>query len=270
MASFCESLKEKNPALVIDMESSNRYMPYLCYGSPESDRFKNGWWKQVRKKMEERNTRPDRLVSSIFSDPEFVKKYVDTKRFMWGLYGFASDAQNTEGKVNFYDLFTADELFDLWQCFNAMFYAEHADYKPAKGVHVANARNLLRNFYDTAEAAIASDAPSAALRFGHDGNVIPLAAILGLESATAAMDNEDEFYKGWCDWKVTPMAANIQLIFYRNPKKPGNILVKFLHNEKETRIPVNTDIWPYYHWTDVKNFWDSQLSKYSNVSAPED
>ena len=178
---------------------------------------------------------------------------------MWSIYWLASDAQNTEGKIDFYDLFTAEELFDLWQCFNAVFYAQHADYAPANGVHLQNAANLLNNIIDTAEEAIASDKPSAALRFGHDGNVVPLTALMSLEGCDAVMDSPDDFYKGWCDWKVSPMAANIQLIFFRNPKEPGKILVKILHNEKETKIPVNTSTWPYYDWNDVKTYFQSRI-----------
>lgn len=260
MASFCEGLKEANPALKIDMESSNRYMPYLCYSTPASDEFngKNGWWKEVYRKFEEKHTNPSRLVSSVFSDNIFVDRYVNPHDFMWGIYWLASDAQNTEGKINFYDFLTDKELFDLWQCFNARFYAQHANYPQAKGVHVQNAANLLTNIIETADEAISSDNPSAALRFGHDGNVVPLAAIMQLQGGDAIIDNPEDFYKGWCDWKVAPMAANIQLIFFRK-KNSDDILVKILHNEKETRIPVKTDMWPYYNWKDVKSFFKSQI-----------
>ena len=50
------------------------------------------------------------------------------------------------------------------------------------------------------------------------------------------------------------MAANIQIVFYR---KPGNddVLVKFFLNENETTIPVKTDCAPYYHWEDVKDYY---------------
>lgn len=261
MASFCESLKEKKPGLTIDMESSNRYMPYLCHSIRESDEFNGskGWWQESYRKFEEKNTNPDRVVASIFSDSQFVDRYVKPHDFMWGIYWLASDAQNTEGKINFYDLLTSDELFGLWQCFNARFYAQHADFAPAKGVHLQNAANLLTNIIETADAAIDSDKPSAALRFGHDGNVVPLTSLMHLEGCDAVIDSPDDFYKGWCDWKVTPMAANIQLIFFRNPKNPDNILVKILHNERETRIPVKTDIWPYYNWKDVKAYFRSQI-----------
>lgn len=262
MASFCESLKEKNPKLVINMESSNRYMPYLCYSTPESNEFNSdkGWWKEVYRKFNRAHTNPDRLVSSLFSDEEFINRYVNPEDLMWGLYWIASDTQNTEGKINFYDIFTSDELFDLWQCFNAVFYAQHSNYGPAEGKHLKNAVNLLTNIITTADEAIESDKPSAALRFGHDGNVVPLTALMHLEGCDSLINEPENFYKGWCDWKVSPMAANIQLIFFKNPKNK-DVLVKILHNEKETKIPVQTDIWPYYHWQDVKDFYLKEMNK---------
>lgn len=262
MASFCESLKEKNPEMYIEMESSNRNMPYLCHSIPESDEFngRNGWWQEVLHKFEQKQTNPDRLISSIFSDKEFVERYVKPFEFMWGVYWLASDAQNTEEKIDFYDFLTSEELFDMWQCFNARFYAQHADFPPAQGVHLQNAGNLLNNIIDTADEAIQNDNPSAALRFGHDGNVIPLTSLMQLEGCTARIDRPEDFFIGWCDWKVSPMAANIQLIFFRNPKS-DKVLVKILHNEKETRIPVDTDIWPYYDWQDVKAFFKSQIKE---------
>ena len=51
------------------------------------------------------------------------------------------------------------------------------------------------------------------------------------------------------------MAGNIQLVFYRKPGS-DDVLVKFLLNENETSIPVKTDVAPYYHWADVKRFWE--------------
>lgn len=261
MSSFCESLKEKNPSLTIDMESAERYMPYLCHSTKESDAFNSGknWWHEVYRKMKQSKTQPDRMIASVFADADFVSKYVNPADFMWGIYWLASDAQNTEGKINFYDLFTDEELFNLWECFNADFYAKHCFYKPAEGVHPQNAANLLNNIIDTADEAIASSDPSAALRFGHDGNIIPLAALMALEGTDAEIENTEDFYKGWCDWKVSPMGANIQLVFFRNPAKPDDVLVKILHNEKETRVPVETDIWPYYHWKNLRSFFKSRI-----------
>ena len=57
------------------------------------------------------------------------------------------------------------------------------------------------------------------------------------------------------------MAGNIQMVFFRNKKNPEDILVKFLLNEVETRIPVATDRFPFYAWSDVEAFYDGILSQ---------
>ena len=55
------------------------------------------------------------------------------------------------------------------------------------------------------------------------------------------------------------MAANLQMIFFRNNR--GDILVKFLHNEREVHIPIATDIFPFYHWADVRTYLEEIVNK---------
>ena len=112
MDAFCERLKELNPNLNITRESSQRYMPYLCYWSPESGE-KDKSLAEEKRKFEEKMTNPDRMLASLFSDPEFVRKNVNPHEFMWGLYYLASGMQDIETDLSFYDIFTPDELFDL-------------------------------------------------------------------------------------------------------------------------------------------------------------
>ena len=54
------------------------------------------------------------------------------------------------------------------------------------------------------------------------------------------------------------MAVNLQLVFFRN--KAGDVIVKLMHNEREVSIPVATDIAPFYHWKDVKEYFESILN----------
>ena len=58
------------------------------------------------------------------------------------------------------------------------------------------------------------------------------------------------------------MASNLQLIFYRAAS--GNpVLVKFLYNEQEVRIPALRPVTgPYYRWTDVKTWFESRIAEY--------
>ena len=58
-------------------------------------------------------------------------------------------------------------------------------------------------------------------------------------------------------FKAVPMAGNIQFVFYKNKK--NDILVKVLHNEKEAHLALHTDVFPYYHWKDLRNYLQSLL-----------
>ena len=84
--------------------------------------------------------------------------------------------------------------------------------------------------------------------------------MLGIEGASGREANIDDFYKSWASFQVSPMAGNIQFIFFRNPSRPDDVLVKVLHNEKEVRIPVPTDIFPFYRWADFKRYYSSRYS----------
>ena len=62
-----------------------------------------------------------------------------------------------------------------------------------------------------------------------------------------------------------PMAANIQLVFYRNPKNPkADLLVKALINEEEATMPLPATSTPfYYRWTDFKKIYLARLNAYN-------
>lgn len=260
MDAFCERLKEINPTLDITRESSNRYMKYLNYHGDESNKFTGdkGPWREEYRKFESEHTNPQRMMSVLFNDANYVRKNVNPEDLMWGLYWIAVGMQDIETPISFYDIFTPDELFDLWQCVNYRFYVCDANYKGNNGLVVGNAANLLENIIESADKAIADGDEAATLRFGHDGNLLPLTSILRLDGCYESIDNPENFYQVFSDFKIAPMAGNLQMIFYKNPKG-GDVLVKFLLNEQEKSIPVATDKFPYYNWNDVKNFYQNQI-----------
>lgn len=263
MDAFCERLKELNQSLDITREASNRYMRYLNYHSEESSAFasERGPWREEYRKFEAAHTNADRLVASLFSDKKFVTRNVNPHEIMWGFYWLAVDMQDMETKVSFFDLFEPKELFDLWQAFNYRFYVCDSNYSGNNGMMLKNAYPLLRNIIDSADEAISKGGIAATLRFGHDGNLIPLAGVLQLKDCYASVENPYDFYKHFADFKIAPMAGNIQIVFFRNKKNSDDIIVKFMLNERETSIPVTTDIFPFYHWNDVKAFYNDILNR---------
>lgn len=259
MAAFGDRLKELNPKLKISYEASRKYMYYMNYHSEESNMFTSstdGPVAEEYRKFEEAHTNPDRLVASLFNDDCFVLRKVNPRELMWGLYWIASDMQNMETEISFYDLFEPEELFDLWQCFNFHFYIGNANHPDGNGLVTDNAKALLRNIVECADEAVAGRTSGATLRFGHDGNIIPLLALMRIENYNVEERNPYNLYKVWCDYKASPMAANLQIVFFTKKKGgTGDILVKFLHNEAEMHIPVNTDMFPYYRWEDVRAYY---------------
>lgn len=261
MVAFGDRLKGLNPQLNMSYEMSDKYMSYLNYHSDRSNAFthgKTGPWVEEYRKFEEAQVQPNRLVSSLFSNADFVRCEVNPNELMWGLYWIAVDMQDMETPVSFFDLFTAKEMFDLWQCVNYRFYMGNANPLASNGIVMANAKSLVENILESADAAIKDRSIAATLRFGHDGNVIPLLALLQIENFDVAVAGPTEVYKHWCDFKATPMASNVQIVFFEN--KAGDILVKFMHNENEVHVPVKTDQWPFYHWNDVKDYYQKRLS----------
>lgn len=261
MVAFGDRLKQLNPQLDMSYEMSEKYMSYLNYHSARSNAFtdgKKGPWVEEYRKFEEAQVHPDRLVSTLFSNADFIRCEVNPSELMWGLYWIAVDMQDMETPVSFFDLFTAKEMFDLWQCVNYRFYMGNANPLASNGIVMANSKSLVENILESADAAIKDRSIAATLRFGHDGNVIPLLALLQIENFDVAVAGPAEVYKHWCDFKATPMASNVQIVFFEN--KAGDILVKFMHNENEVHVPVKTDQWPFYHWNDVKEYYQKRLS----------
>ncbi len=260
MVAFCERLKELNPKLDLEWETTRANMSYLNSHTKRYDdlkRDREGWSKK-HGEFCARGISTDRFVASIISDTSFFSQAkVFPFMLMNGIYEVAANLQDMETDIQLYDLFTTEELYEFWRNGNSWFYHCDADSPHNLGTAIESTRPLLKNFIDCADSVINGRYVAADLRFGHDGNIIPLAAIMQLDGCYASEPDIFKVDQVWHNYKVSPMGANIQLIFYRN--KSNDVIVKILHNENETSIPVKTDIYPYYHWKDVREFWMGKL-----------
>ena len=130
-------------------------------------------------------------------------------------------------------------------------------------------KNLLRNIIETADTVSQTQ---AALRFGHEVCVMPLACLLELDDCGIAVDDLNELDKYWRNYRIYPMACNIQLIFYKPDSTPStlhsplsaqpDILVKALLNERECRLPIPTNQYPYYNWRLLRQYYLDKLDKF--------
>lgn len=276
MMAFCESLKEMNPRLRIPKESSSRWMSHLCWWTPEASYFDDhGPGKPAYNAFEKENVKSERFLASILKNPADLSrlkdhqgKAVTADALMWGVFWIAVDLQNMEtghgpDAIAMFDIFTPEELYRLWRVTNFSFYYRHADYPPVKGIGIANARNLLENIIDTADEYIAGNKGGATLRFGHDGNITPLSALMQFSGFDGQEADPEKVEDVWASFRITPMASNLQMILFRpagaDNAKPEDILVKFMMNEHDVLLPIKSDNAPFYRWSDARTFLKSRV-----------
>ena len=101
------------------------------------------------------------------------------------------------------------------------------------------------------------------MRFGHETMVLPLTCLLELNQFGYQTLNLEELEThGWWACVVFPMASNIQFVFYRENPLDKDVLVKVLLNEEEATLPIKSDLAPYYHWSDFKEYYLKKLDAY--------
>ena len=158
-------------------------------------------------------------------------------------------------------LFTEEERAGIWRASNIRRYALTGPSSLFGDVIVSGIYPLVENFIATADRAIATEEEQATLRFAHDVTIIPFAAILGIPCANTITDDWANVSYKWRINEVTPMGANIQIIFYRS-KKSNQILVKIMHNEREQILDsaVATPVeGVYYRWSDIRSYLQSKI-----------
>ncbi len=258
MSYFTERLKELNPALHVDRRAYQRYMDYIAYTSPEGEKFSSGKapWRRDFRDFEKKNVRPERLMASLFVNPDAI---TNQDALMRGIYWIAADMQNVDIDVTFYDIFRYEELAGIWKTVNARMYVCNAGAPLNGGLMPRCAIPLLRNIVESAETAIKEGTPAADLRFGHDTHLIRLLTLMQVEGCSNQETDMEKFHLAWQDYRVSPMGANLQLIFFRNKK--NEILVKLLLNENEVNLPLESHTGPYYPWETVKAFFKEQLKQ---------
>jgi hypothetical protein len=255
MAANNERLKELNPAIEIsrDATKKDRYLN----NDPEINKDPV---KAIVATFRSRHFDPRRFIASVFSDTAYARAHIDDQtEFANHVFSVAVNMPNLNHlNISMMDLFTPDEVFMLWQSWNLHMYSQAGPSSVNGKAALRSATLLLRDILVRADAAIATGSTSADLRFGHDSYIIPLLALMDIQGMNVVESDPDKVYSAWCNFKASPMGANLQMVFYRDTAK-DDFLVKLLHNEVETAIPVPTPIAPNYRWADVRAYYMKKL-----------
>ena len=194
----------------------------------------------------------------LFNDMRYVHRQVDADALNSSLFVVAGSIQSTDlrRQVTLYDLFTDHELYRNWQRENVWWYLAFGNASVNRGRPLAAHRRLLEQIVTNADSHIHKAKPGAALRFGHETVVLPLACLLDINGCGLATDDLNLLdRKGWVNYRISPAACNIQLVFYRRSVDDPDILFKVLLNENEATLPLKPVDGPYYRWSDFKAYY---------------
>ena len=244
METLLQELKAFNPQLKVFHDACENDMSFILPGYSSS----RAATRNEASAIPLPTVNGDRIAGEFFSK-EYAKE-IDTSDFMLYLFELASQIQNTELRDSFslYEIFNDDELYDVWKLQNVSAYNSFHQGEDTEA--------LLKRILEDADKAIADHSPCAHFRFGHESVLLPLVCRMSINNLDKEYNSPEELEAAdWKTYRIYPMAGNIQIIFYRSSPSDSDILVKILLNEGEATLPIDTDMAPYYHWRDVREYW---------------
>lgn len=266
MENALQQLLLLNPRLRISHDASQHDMYYMNQNDPVM-------WKRKSEMAAaepfvefcKRHDRSATLMQRLFNDTVYINNRLNPSRFYYYFFKVASNLQNTELRkhMTLYDAFSDEEIYHSWLRENARFYIGFGPSPLNGGKQPFSQRNLLRQIILEADSCIKMKKPGASLRFGHETIVLPLVCLLNLNNyGQQITDLEQLERKGWYNYNIFPMAANIQFVFYRRYSGDQDVVFKVLLNEDEATLPLKTNMAPYYHWKDFREYYLKLLDSF--------
>ena len=266
MANGCVELARLNPRLNITMDASLHDVYYIKYSNDDFEERQLAQADSVYRLADSVYVHPDRLMKQLFNDAAYVKAQVPSPSdLMQQLFELDGISQSSWDMPDLAFLFDERERYDLWQRNNFEWYYEKGPSPLSGECMYKLGRNLLENFVLTADTVIASGRPCVSLRYGHDTNLAPFAALMGCDALTHPTRDWQAIADTYRTYRLIPMCGNVQLVFYRKTGS-DDILVRVLLNERDVTLPVRTDKAPFYPWEDLRAYW---MSVVQAISFPE-
>ena len=260
MNGFTGRMMSLQPDLDFDLDTGEKYYAYIARGENSTLIARtNKALADYRKTIDWDN---ETVYRNLFTDPAAAKKLIpDAYEFQNAIYDCARVSDPFDIPDNMYRYLPFENVVHFHELNFLSAYLNQCDSKLNGEIRLPRSQELVDTLISQADAVISGKVKKAAdLCFGHDWPYLGLVCYLGLEGVSERYTLE-EAKDLWLPSWFCPFAANLQMIFYRS-KKSDEILVKFLMNERETRLPALQAVQgPYYRWNDVKAWCEKRIPK---------
>lgn len=230
----------------------------------------HGEWEKARKEWN-RSHKADHFMSMVVTDEKRFLKECGAKysgriaRYAFTALLFGENFELGDREM-LCRLFTTEEMYDIY-VYNAAHWVNYAlgrgnDIVEMKQGHM---RTLIEDIINKGNEAIKGENPHTAnVRFTHDSYVGPLLSAMGYEGCVPQWSEDLEVATtSYNHGVVCPMAANLQVILYRN--KRGEVLVRSLINENDAFLPIKSKTAPFYRWDDFCKFMYDNLKRFDRA-----
>ena len=176
------------------------------------------------------------------------KSYFNVLRYSFRALLFGENFELGDRKL-LTELFTPEEMYRIYVHQTAKWVNTSVGRgKDEVEMYSSFMRPMVDDIVAKCNAAIEGKNPHKAnLRFTHDSYVGPLLSVMGYEGCVPQYNTDIELATTSFNFgTVVPMAANLQIVLYRN--KRGEVLVRSLVNERDAYLPIKCATAPFYPW----------------------
>ena len=231
---------------------------------------KYGEWNK-RSKEWDRSHKASAFLSKVVTDEERFLKECGAKysgriaryAYITLLFGENFEMGNREMLCR---LFTPEEIYNFY-VYNTARWVNYAQGRGNDLIEMkqAHMRSLIEDIINKGNEAIEGKNPHTAnVRFTHDSYVGPLLSAMGYEGCVPQWNENLEIATtSYNHGVICPMAANLQIILYRN--KAGKIYVRSLINENDAYIPIKCETAPFYPWSDFCKYMYDNLNRFDKA-----
>ena len=269
MQNFTQTLVALSPGIDLHADASRTYMGRINQHAPENPKvtpedvrwksadapWRPAFWEYFRNAFD---WRP--VCGRLFKDLEWVSGACDPFQFVYDLYSVAMVVPGCpEECKGFFDVFTSAELSLLGQMANYAFYMEKSRTPLGNKRGCFLSESVLSDILEQASSDMESGV-TVRLRFGHDGCIMALLAMLKFDGWNAELTDPTEAWKVW-DVSQIPMAANLQIVLFRRNSSDPCLMLMML-NEEPLKLPLE-EAAPgfYYKWEDFTDYCEPILEE---------
>lgn len=262
MNQFCWQIDKLQNSVELYEGAGKRYDKLLRFFATDKDYShwrKDGEWKEVVKEFMTINV-PEKPAASLFLNPE--KLSADSLRnismmeydLLQSLRAMAFPAPD-----NYF--MSEEEYYSCWLTDNLEHYFRNS-ISPLNASSATAASYFLNTIIENTDAVCNADNlksdKTANLYFGHAETLMPLFSLMNLPGCRSLPNDYNDVAKEWNIARITPLGANLLLIFLRGDDEKLYVATRlnghFIEPVKEEGLIIE--------WQKLKNYWINQINAF--------